>query len=184
MNSVKTRNLLVLIHLFLAAILAPTFIMVAVTGALYLAGEKPSTHKTELELPENFQLNPENSNLEATVQKLLSEKNITIEFETLKIKGNSITTRPTSDTFVSFNQDDGEWSATLHEPTLHYSMMELHKGHGPKIFKIYQIGAGIALFFVILGGLIVGILSKAYRRKTITATILGTIIFFLLAFLI
>ncbi len=54
----------------------------------------------------------------------------------------------------------------LHEPSLQYRMMELHKGHGPEKFKIYQIAAGIALFLVVIGGLVVGLLAKAYRAKT------------------
>ncbi|WP_373490157.1 hypothetical protein [Parasphingorhabdus sp.] len=60
--------------------------------------------------------------------------------------------------------------------------MELHKGHGPASFKIYQVVAGMALFLVIVGGLIVGLLARAYRGKTVFSLILGTGLFLLLGF--
>jgi len=62
--------------------------------------------------------------------------------------------------------------------------MELHKGHGPKLFKIYQIITGMALFFIIVGGVVVGLMARAYRRKTIIASSIGTGAFLLLSFII
>jgi esterase/lipase len=60
-------------------------------------------------------------------------------------------------------------------------MMELHKGHGPKLFKTYQKLVALALIGVVLGGFMVGLLAKAYRRKTIVATVLGLLAFLGLA---
>ena len=52
--------------------------------------------------------------------------------------------------------------------------MELHKGHGPASFKIYQMIEGISLFLAIVGGLTVGLLARPYRRKTMVSLLLGT----------
>ena len=115
MNKVKTRNLLILVHLFLAAFLAPSFLMVGTTGALKLAGVEPSIEDIDLVLPADTQL---------------------------------------------------------------------HKGHGPAIFKTYQMIAGISLFLVIVGGLVVGLLAKVYRRKTIVSLALGSMAFLALGFVV
>ena len=106
-----------------------------------------------------------------------------LKFEYLRNRGSSITTRPTSRDYIVFKQGDDSWSATLNEPNFHYSMMELHKGHGPTLFKKYQIVAGIALFMIMMSGLFIGFISKAYRMKTIISTAIGTAIFMILAFL-
>ena len=63
-------------------------------------------------------------------------------------------------------------------------MMEIHKGHGPKILRTYHKIVALTLFLVVFGGIMIGLLSKAYRGKTLTALGLGTLIYVLaLAFL-
>jgi hypothetical protein len=180
----KRRNLLILIHLYLAATLAPLFVLVAITGGLYLADFKPETKQTALSLPAGTRFDPESPQLEAQVAAVLAKQGLDIGFEYLRTRPGSIITRPTTRTYVEFSQEDSGWSATLHEPDLHYAALELHKGHGPGWFKIYQIGAAIALFLVVLGGLLVGLLAKAYRRQTVTAFTLGTAAFAVLGFLL
>jgi hypothetical protein len=184
MNPIKTRNLLVLVHLFLASFLAPMFILVAITGFNYLYGNKGETVETALTMPADVIIDADSDTVEDSVRAVLTANELPTDFEYLKIRSGSITTRPTSTDFVALSEKDGVWSATLHEPSLQYRMMELHKGHGPEKFKIYQTVAAIALFLIILGGLIVGLLAPAYRRKTIGATVIGTAAFALLAFVI
>ena len=184
MNPIKTRNLLVLAHLFLASFLAPMFILVAITGFNYLSGNKGETIETELTVPAGTVIDADSDTVEDTIRLVLTANDLPTDFEYLKIRSGSITTRPTSTDHVEFTEKDGVWSATLHEPSLQYRMMELHMGHGPQKFKIYQTIAAIALFLIILGGLIVGLLAPAYRNKTIGATAIGTAAFALLAFVI
>ncbi len=56
-------------------------------------------------------------------------------------------------------------------------MMELHKGHGPQSFRYFGILMGIALFFVVVGGLIVGLLAPGYRKQTIWTAVAGSALF-------
>jgi len=182
MSRAKTRNLLVLIHLFLASLLAPSFLMVAITGALDLIGIEPTIEDTEIILPPGTRLDPESATLIEDVQQMLAAQNIYLDIESVRSRDGKMTTRPTSRTFARFNQTENGLKASLHKPGLQYSLMELHKGHGPAIFKTYQIIAGIALFLVIIGGLIVGLLAKAYRKKTIAASIVGTVGFIAFAY--
>jgi hypothetical protein len=181
MNRVKSRNLLVLIHLFLAALLAPSFLMVAITGALDHAGVEPSIEDIDLVLPEGTSLDPESPTLDRDIDRILAAQNIHLAIESVRSRDGKMTTRPTSRTFARFNQTPEGLKASLHKPGLQYALMELHKGHGPAIFGIYQILAGIALFLVIVGGLAVGLMARPYRGKTIIATVIGTVGFIALA---
>jgi len=63
-------------------------------------------------------------------------------------------------------------------------MMELHKGHGPQLFKSYQKLVALLLLGVVLGGILVGLLAKAYRRQTSIAVIGGIVAFILVGFVI
>ncbi|MEM8918672.1 MAG: hypothetical protein AAGE37_07405 [Pseudomonadota bacterium] len=184
MGPVKTRNFLILIHLYLAAFLAPTFLLVAITGALDHADIKPETTQIPISLPPEVDLNPKDPDLEATLRRLFAATDLDVDFEYVRARPDRITTVPTTRPFVRFLNTDTGWEGTLNVPSLHYALMELHKGHGPAWFNIYQLIAGVALFLVILGGLIVGLMAKAYRRKTVTASLIGSGIFVSLAFLV
>lgn len=184
MNQVKARSTITLLHLFAATLLAPFFILVAVTGGLYVADIKPKTEKTELKFNAPIRIDSDSSTLDEDVKTILSDNGLELQYEYLKNRGDTITTRPTSRDFIIFEKNGDTWSATLNEPNFHYSMMELHKGHGPTLFKKYQIFAGIALFMIMMSGLFIGIISKAYRMKTIISTAIGTAIFMILAFLV
>ena len=184
MNRVKSRNFLILCHLFMASLIAPAFVLVAITGFNYLIGNKGEAVETPLTIPAQIALDPDAPDVEDQVRAILAANNLPQDFEYLRMREGSITTRPTSRDFVQFSEEDGAWSATLNEPNLQYRMMELHKGHGPEKFKIYQIVAAVALFFIVIGGLAVGLMANAYRTKTLVSVIMGTVVFALLAFVI
>ncbi len=184
MNKVKTRNLLVLVHLFLAAFLAPSFLLVGITGALKLAGVDPAIVDISIELPADTQIDPDSPTLKQDIGAVLAAQGINLDIESVRSRGGKMTTRPTSRTFARINETPDGLEASLHKPGFQYAMMELHKGHGPALFKTYQLIAGIALFLVIVGGLVVGLMARAYRRKTLVSLALGTMAFWALGFAI
>lgn len=183
MSKAKTRNFLVKCHLWAAGLLAPLFLLVAYTGGAYLLDFKGEVEETPLTVPAGIALDPESPTVENDVRKVLAANQLDITFDYLRMGGDSITTRPTSRNFVSFERDEaGAWTATLNEPDLQYSLIELHKGHGPQLYRYYQILAAVVLFLVVLGGLIVGWLAPGYRRATTIGLSTGTAAFVLLAF--
>ncbi len=184
MSKVKTRQNLVLLHLFAASFLAPVFIMLAITGGLYLSDNKPETQAQDIALPAGTQIDPDSPTLEQDIRDILARENIDVEFEYLRERKDSIQTRPTSRTYVQFDKEDDGWTAQLHTPSFHYSMMELHKGHGPQAFKIFQILAAIALFMIVMSGFVIGLISPPYRKKTLITSGLGALTFIVLAFVI
>lgn len=183
MNTLKLRRILILIHLYLASILAPVFILVAVTGALKLARIDPAVQSSPIELPATATLDFQSPSLEDDIREVLDDAGVRIKFEYIRSRGNSAMTRPTSQSFVQFDNTPDGLTASLKNPNLHYRLMELHKGHGPTAFRYYQILAGISLLLVVLGGLTVGVMAKAYRRPTLLAFAGGSALFLTLAFL-
>ncbi len=183
MNKVKLRNLLVTLHLYGAALLAPVFLLVAVTGGLKMAGIEGKTKDTPITLPAGTKFDTASPTFEADVRAFLAAQKVDVDFEYIRARGNSFTTRPTSRVHVAFEEKAGVLTAKRVEPDLLNGLMEIHKGHGPKIYKTLGWISGVALFFVIFGGLAIGLLSPAYRRPTLLATLAGSGIFVWAAFL-
>ena len=181
MNTVKTRRLLITLHLIFAGIMAPAFLLLAVSGGLYLINIKGTTQTSSVPLTANATLDFESPTLDQEVRTLLSTSGIDHDFEYVRNRGASIELRPTSRTYLSIAQTPEGLSATRHVPDLQKSMIELHKGHGPKAFKTYQKLVAILLLAVVLGGVLVGLMSQAYRFKTVISLIGGTLLFLVLA---
>ena len=182
MTDPKIRKLLVTLHLIFAGLLTPAFLLVAITGGNYLLGNKGSMEKTPISLSADAALDFSSATLEADVRKFLTANNIDHKFEYVKNRGTTIQLRPTSRKYIEMKQTSSGLTAAWVQPSLQAGLMELHKGHGPKLFKTYSKIVALGLILVVLGGFLVGILAPAYRRKTLIATGLGTILFFILAF--
>ena len=181
MDALKTRRLLINLHLIFAGLMAPAFLLVAVSGGLYLIGNKGETVNTPVVLPAGSKLDFTSSTLEAEVRDLLAAGGIDHSFEYIRNRGATIELRPTSRTYLSLSQTPDGLTATRHVPYFQKSMIELHKGHGPSLFKLYQKFVALFLIGVVLGGVLVGLLSKAYRGKTIAALTVGSVLFLILA---
>jgi len=184
MTDPKIRKTLVTLHLLFAGFLTPAFLMLAITGGNYLLGNKGEVFSAPLVLKDGAALDFESDTIKDDVIKLLSESGIDYDFEYVKPRGaGKVHLRPTSRPYIELKQTDAGLTATMNTPNLQGSFMELHKGHGPKLFKLYQKLVALGLIGVVLGGFLVGILAPAYRRKTLIATGLGTVIFFAIAML-
>ena len=182
MTDPKIRKLLVTLHLIFAGLLTPAFLMLAITGGNYLLGNKGNIETTAIQLKPDASLDFGSDILRDDVIKLLADNGIEHKFEYVKDRGpNKIHLRPTSRDYIEFVQTPDGLTASMNKPSLQAGFMELHKGHGPKIFKLYQKLVALGLIGVVFGGFFVGILAPAYRRKTLAATGIGTILFFILA---
>ena len=174
------RRTIISIHLWLAAFAAPAFILVAVSGGLYLLDVKGSVESTPVILPVGATLDFSASDLSSEVERLLDSVNIEHDYDYLKQRSNLIQTRPTSKTYLEFSLEQGQLTVTKNVPDLQASMMELHKGHGPSLFKTYQKLIALSLLFVVLSGLWLGLSSPGLRKKSITAAGIGLGLFVLL----
>lgn len=184
MNALKLRNTLTLLHLFGAGFMAPAFLLLAISGGLYLTGNKGKFESVPVALPAAVSLDFTSPDLETDVRALLKSNNMDTDFEYIRNRGSVIQLRPTSRTHYEFKQTQEGLTATQKKPNLQATLMELHKGHGPKLFKTYQKLVALFLFFVVFGGVFVGLLAKNYRRKTLASVVIGTIVFVLLGFIL
>ena len=89
------RSLLVKLHLYAAAFLAPAFLFLAISGGLYLVGVKGSVKQTFVEMPSQLDLDPSSESLYKDVQKVLLAAGISHDFEYVYIKGETLVTRST-----------------------------------------------------------------------------------------
>jgi hypothetical protein len=62
-------------------------------------------------------------------------------------------------------------------------MIELHKGHGPTLYKDFQKAMAVALVFVLLSGAWLGVSSKGLRIKAATTIGAGLLVYLGLVFL-
>lgn len=182
--SPKFRKYLVLAHLWLAGLMAPAFGLHAISGGLYLMDIKGEAVTERISLPADSSLDFKSETLETEVRALLEQANLNYEFEYIRNRGSVIQLRPTSKTYLEFSQTPQGLSASRVKPDIVRSMMELHKGHGPKLFKTYQKLVALFLLGVVLGGIFVGLLAKAYRKQTIVAVVAGSILFVTVGFLV
>lgn len=182
MANPKLRKTLINLHLLFAGFMAPVFILLAVSGGLYLIGNKGEFKATPIELPADAALDFKSPTIDADVKALLANAGIEHKFGYVKDRGaNKIHLRPTNRTYLEFIQTPEGLTANRVVPNFQGAMIELHKGHGPKLFKTYQKIVAIGLVGVVLGGVLVGLLALAYRRKTLGALAIGTILFLILA---
>lgn len=175
------RKLFITLHLYAAAFVAPAFLLVAITGFNYLMGNKGEFPKTEIALSEGAVLDFKSPTIKEDTQALIASFDDGYSFEYIKDRGSLIQTRPTSKDYYQFEQTEQGLKAYKVEPNLQGSMMELHKGHGPKLFKLYSKIVAIVLIFVVLSGFYLGIASKVLRKPTAIVSGAGLLLFSLLA---
>ena len=177
------RRKLILLHLLFAGLMAPAFLLLAVSGGLYLLGIKGTTQTTDLPVAAGATLDFDAADIDAAAQAFLAAAGIDHEFEYVKDRGDTLDLRPTSRPYLVLARTPDGVRVTRHEPDLQKSMIELHKGHGPSAFKLYQKVVAVALIGVVLGGVLVGLLAPVWRRTTIASVAVGTVVFAALALL-
>lgn len=182
--SPKLRKFLILAHLWLAGLMAPAFALHAISGGLYLMDITGDVASERVALPEVATLDFGSSTLENDVKGLFTRAGVDHEFEAVRVRGSVIQLRPTSKPYLEFKQTPQGVTVTRKKPNFVRAMLELHKGHGPKLFRSYQKLVALLLMAVVLGGILVGFMARAYRRQTVIAVALGIVSFGLVAFVI
>jgi len=176
-----TRALLIKLHLYLSAFFSAAIILVAVSGGLYLIGIKGSVKQTSVAtLSAGQQLLADPS--QSAVQEALAEVGVRdFSFDYVKQKGTQLITRPTTRPFYTLDVAGDEIVIRYNEPSLQKRMIELHMGHGPSAYKVYQQIFAAGMLFIILSGLWLGLSSDRLRRATAGVCSAGVLLFILLA---
>ena len=178
------RSFWIKAHLFAAAFFAPVLVIIATSGGLYLLGIKGSVEEITIPAPAGASLDLNSQSLEQDVSRLLADAGVTHNFEYLRAGGNTLTTRPTSRTYYVIEATADGVGISRNVPSLQKRMIELHKGHGPVLFKEFQKIMAAALLFVLLSGAWLGLSSKGLRNKTVTTMGGGLLVFLGLVLLV
>ena len=176
------RRKIMLLHLIIASLITPMVLLVSISGGLYLSGYKGSVTSVDVDLPIGAHLDFESKDLQGDVHHLIKSAGIKHDFEYLKISNKVIQTRPTSRVYLEFRQQDS-LSLAMQAPNLQKSLIELHKGHGPRLFKLYQKFCAVGLILILLSGVYMGLANRSLRAKTLISLFLGLGLFVLVGFL-
>ena len=176
------RSLWIKIHLYVAAFFLPMLVAMAGSGGLYLLGVKGSVESTPVALTTTRALSANSDTLDSDVRELLSANGIDHDFEYIKVSGKKLITRPTSANYYEFTLHENEIVATINQPDVIKSLVELHKGHGPLLFKDLQKLMALGLLIVLLSGFWLGASSTGLRVPTLLTTLAGLLVFLGLGF--
>lgn len=169
------RKLYLNIHLYLAAFFLPFLLLMPITGVSYLLGEKGSKiSSVEFivdELPP-IEKNQQND----WIKNQFKNNNINFEWEYIKVNGKDLILRPSSVDHYIVSVQENRTEFIKIQPNFLLKMIELHKGHGPSLFKSLEIGAGIGLIFLTISGIILSFYSRSLRKKFLLPLIIGSIV--------
>lgn len=177
------RKIIVKIHLYLAAFFTPMVLVMALSGGLYLFGIKGATHYEEVATIQGVTLNHKSPSLKQEVDKVLQQAGIDVNYEYVKVKGKRLFTRPTSGEHYRLDIRGSQVLVSRGSPNLQAMLMELHKGHGPGLFKWLEKAFAVALVLIMVSGVVLGLQSPLYKMKTLGLSAAGCVVFLVLAFL-
>ncbi len=176
-----SRKTIITLHLALAAFFAPVLIITGLSGGLYLISEKGIVEQLEIYRGEFTGLDLSAKDRENQIRQFIKTHNIDHDFEYIKGNNRQAYTRPTSKPHLLFEIKNEQLVVTKRTPNFVASIIELHKGHGPRAFKTFQKFMAVGLLLILLSGLYLGLTSPLYKYKTIFISGLGGTLFLFLA---
>jgi len=172
------RKLLVTIHMYLSSFFAAFVFMAAISGGLYLLGIKGEVQQESIYQGQLSGLNATAASLDCDIADLLVQAGVSdYEFEYIKVKGNTLYTRPTSRVHYVIKLGADQVEVIHADPSLQAALMELHKGHGPTAFKTFQKLFALGLVLIISSGLWLGLSAKGLRRNILLSSLIGGAVF-------
>jgi hypothetical protein len=182
------RSFLVHIHLAFAALLVPVILMFAITGAFYTWGVKGSFDTSERDIVLSQPLKKDTEYLHQWVEDVLEINGIQAPSGGGKIKGKGenyiyewtgsarvVTVAPTSDALIA--------KLTVDESSYYRYLVQLHKGKGGVIFKVYAVIVAIGLVLLALSGVIMALRMPKYKVLTQRYLLSGGLLFVVLLLL-
>jgi len=178
-----SRQLLVKIHLYLATFLTPILLLIATSGGLYLLGYKGNVERQQVYQGAAAEINLKAEDKTAEIKRFLTEKNLNTNFEYVKDRGTIFQTRPTSKDYYQISIKGDTVTVVEEKPDFVKSMVELHKGHGPSLFKTLQQLTAIGLTFILLSGLWIALVTPPMRKTALLLSGSGLAVILVLIFL-
>lgn len=141
----------------------------AVTGTCYLLGFKGSTQE---EIVSSIAVGDEtitSDYVAAYVKKMAPD----YSFEYIKQSPGVFYTRPTTRTYYKIKKKgQGSYVVYKVKPSFLASIIEVHKGHGPKLVKLLEKILGFILMLILISG--VWLALQLARDRKITLILMGS----------
>lgn len=169
----KSRLLMIQLHMLVAAFFMPLMLLMPLSGGLYLFGEKGSQDKTEVFIVDG-EVPGDESQLQLFFDGQFAKNNIAYSYDYIKKGGDDYLFRPTTTTHYVASREEGVLKMYKVQPNWVKRIIELHKGHGPQWFRTFGMIFALALIFVSLSGVVVGLMVPKYRRSVLITMGLGT----------
>ncbi|MEC9284056.1 MAG: PepSY domain-containing protein [Bdellovibrionota bacterium] len=167
-------------HLILACFFTPYIVLVAISGTAYLSGFKGTFNETELQKFE-MDLPEDQKQQETLLSQKIREFGYKLSYEYVKFAGTKKIFRPSSKQHFMVKSEGSTQTLYRVQPNFLRSMMELHFGHGPKVFKQISIFFGVCLLLILISGILLGLWSRAFRKTSIIGVGIGVISIVLLS---
>lgn len=161
-------------HLILACFFTPYIILVAISGTAYLSGFKGEFHQTELQ-QFDIDLPMDRKDQEKALSQKIKSFGYELSYDYVKFAGNKKIFRPSSKEHFMVESEGSSHTLFLVKPNFLRSLMELHFGHGPKLFKQISILFGVCLLLILISGILLGLWSRAFRKTSIIGVGIGVI---------
>lgn len=166
---------MVQIHLIMASLFLPLMLMMPLSGGLHLLDQNGDHTKEDVFVVEGTPPK-DKAERESFFREEFKKHNIDFHFEYIKTTGTDFIFRPTSRVYYIATPVSGALTMQKVNPTLIKRMMEIHKGHGPKLIRWMEIAFGLSLILVALSGVWIAIVTPVYRRSMIVSFMVGTIL--------
>lgn len=177
MTATMTRYKIVTAHLVLSAFFLPFLLLMPLSGVVHLLGI-PEPQLTEPAFTIEQTVPTDAKDRESFFRAIFKEKGINFDFETIRASGNDLTFRPSSREHYTAKLTATGAEVYLQKPGLLKKMLELHKGHGPMLFKRVQTAFGFGLLLVAASGVFLAATVPPYRKKMLIAFAAGAAVFF------
>lgn len=169
------RPFILNIHLILSAVFIPLLLIIPLSGSLYLLGLKGDQQKTEV-LSVEATLPSDMKGKEDALRKILADNKIDYNFEYIKETPSELILRPTSRDYYTAVAKEGKITLFAVKPSFTAKLMELHKGHGPRMMKYFEAAFGISMILVLLSGLWLALTIPKYRKITLISGAIGIVL--------
>lgn len=170
------RKLLVSIHIYLSAIFLPFLFLMPLTGFLYLIGEKGSSTR-ELVYSINESLPTQIEERQEWIQTNFDRFDPDFKYEYIRSGANNHILRPSHKTHYNLLETSEGVEFYKVSPNFLQSLVELHKGHGPQLFKRLETIFALGLLLIMVSGVWLAVMSPIYRKKILIGLFLGSTIF-------
>lgn len=168
------RPFFIKIHLYLSALASPLLLMMAFTGVSYLLGYKGSEIVEEVKVVQMTKTDLTKERLTQELQKI--DENY--EFDYVKKVGFGAITRPTTRNYYKIEVKPDGAKISHVKPNLLKRLIEVHKGHGPKVLRYIEKIIGVFLLLIILSGLYLAWTMKKERKIVGILFLLGCLLYF------